>query len=195
MLTGWCLAATCVKNLRRHPHLDESFINSIFNPPSTHTDVAMHMGGLTSPAPPGTVGSPLAANPAGKRPAENPADDFFDREEIKTKTPSSDPSHSGFARTATTMRCHRRPQYYRHGQLIPRSAPRAYLRRSYRIAHPQHPSRSSPRLMGYWTQTWAWRPSTTRSCHPPRPRRVRCNPPPPHSPQRGQCKPRGPSKR
>lgn len=66
------------KKEQLHPHLDESFINSIFNPPSTHTDVAMHMGGLTSPAPPGTVGSPLAANPAGKRPAENPADDFFD---------------------------------------------------------------------------------------------------------------------
>lgn len=66
------------KKEQLHPHLDESFINSIFNPPSTHTDVAMHMGTLASPAPPGTVGSPLAANLGGKYQAENPSDDFFD---------------------------------------------------------------------------------------------------------------------
>lgn len=74
------------KKQELHPHLDEHFINSIFNPPSTHTDTAMHMhsspGGLASPTAP-TTASPLSANPL-KRPAENPADDFFGSLEIFT---------------------------------------------------------------------------------------------------------------
>ena len=128
----WCLwmYKNLGSKLARHPHLDESFINSIFNPPSTHTDVAMHMGALASPAPPGTVGSPLAANPGGKRPAENPSDAFFDSEAISTiyhppNTIIQARSHSSLT---VALRCDHRARLDRLGLPIPRAAsPRSAL--------------------------------------------------------------------
>lgn len=119
-----------IQTLARHPHLDESFINSIFNPPSTHTDVAMHMGTLASPTPPGTVGSPLAANLGGKYQAENPSDDFFDSEAISTiyHPPNTILQSRSDSSLTVALRCNHRAKLDRLGQLIPRSAsPRSAL--------------------------------------------------------------------